>query len=102
MANNNKGSRTVNVANPSIDTNELAALMARMNQLEAENQALKEKQEAKRVFTLRVSEKGALSAYGLGRFPVTLYRQQWEFLLDHATDIKAFIKANSAKLAVKE
>lgn len=51
--------------------------------------------------SMKVSEKGGLSVYGLQRMPVTLYAQQWERLLGHVDDIKAFIKANSAKLATK-
>jgi len=54
-----------------------------------------------KAITLKVSEKGALSIYGLGRFPVTLYRGQMERLLDHAPTIKAFIATNSTLLAVK-
>ena len=54
-----------------------------------------------KAITLKVSEKGALSIYGLGRFPVTLYRGQVERLIAHAPAIKAFIEANSALLAVK-
>jgi hypothetical protein len=52
--------------------------------------------------TLKVSDKGAVSLYGMGRFPVTLYGQQWEKVLGHADEIKAFLKTNSSKLAVKE
>ncbi len=52
-------------------------------------------------FSLKVSEKGAVSAYGMGRFPVTLYAGQWETLLANAEQIKAFIQANKAKLATK-
>lgn len=55
---------------------------------------------AKRL-SCKVSEKGALSVYGLGRFPVTLYAGQWERLWAAQDDIKAFAKANSALLAVK-
>lgn len=51
--------------------------------------------------TLKVSEKGALCVYGLGRWPVTLYASQWERLLDAADDIRAFAKANAAKLTTK-
>ena len=51
--------------------------------------------------TMRVSEKGALSVYGLGRFPVTLYRGQWERLFDASRDIKLFIEQNADLLAVK-
>jgi len=49
----------------------------------------------------RVSEKGALSVYGLGRFPVTLYKEQWARLFDFIDTIKAFIKANDSKLKAK-
>ena len=50
---------------------------------------------------MKVSEKGALSVYGLGRFPVTLYKEQWARLLDIADDIRAFIKENDTKLKSK-
>jgi len=52
--------------------------------------------------TAKVSAKGALSLYGMGRFPVTLYRSQWERLFTVIPEIKAFIAANSAELKVKE
>jgi hypothetical protein len=51
---------------------------------------------------MKVSEKGGLSVYGLGRFPVTLYQEQWTKLLDMADDIRAFIKANEGTLKKKE
>lgn len=54
-----------------------------------------------RKLTLKVSEKGAVSMYGMGRFPVTLYGTQWERLLDHADEVRAFLKANGALLATK-
>lgn len=59
--------------------------------------------QTERKITCKVSDKGALSVYGLGRFPVTLYRSQWERLLapDTAQSIGAFIEANAALLAVK-
>ncbi|MGA3028959.1 MAG: hypothetical protein ABSF98_29830, partial [Bryobacteraceae bacterium] len=53
-------------------------------------------------FSLKVSEKGAVSVYGLGRFPVTLYQEQWLKLLDRADDIRAFITRNADKLKKKE
>lgn len=56
---------------------------------------------SQRKLTLKVSEKGALSLYGMGKFPVTLYRSQWERLLNEADAIKAFISANSNLLATK-
>ena len=49
----------------------------------------------------RVSEKGAVSVYGLGRFPVTLYYEQWSRLLDHADALRAFIEKNKSKLKLK-
>lgn len=55
-----------------------------------------------RKVTLKVSDKGAVSMYGLGRFPVTLYRGQWERLLDAGEDIRAFIIANASLLSVKD
>jgi len=51
---------------------------------------------------LKVSEKGALSVYGLGRFPVTLYREQWEKLLGMSEDIRTFIQAHDSDLKKKE
>ena len=51
---------------------------------------------------LQVSEKGGVSVYGLGRFPVTLYKEQWLRLLDKADDIRAFIAANAGQLKSKQ
>jgi len=51
---------------------------------------------------LKVSEKGAVSVYGMGRFPVTLYKEQWTRLLDMADEIRAFIAANESQLKAKE
>jgi hypothetical protein len=75
-------------------------LKAELEKLRAENAALK-KPSAGRVY-LKVSEKGGLSVYGLGRFPVTLYREQWEKLLGLAEDIKTFIHENDHSLKRKE
>jgi hypothetical protein len=75
-------------------------LKAELERLRAENNALK-KTSAKGL-SLKVSEKGAVSVYGMGRFPVTLYKEQWLKLLDLADDIRAFITANDAKLKAKE
>ncbi len=75
-------------------------LQAELEKLRAENQALK-KTSAKGL-SLKVSEKGALSVYGLGRFPVTLYKEQWMKLLGMADDIRAFIQANDAQLKTKQ
>jgi hypothetical protein len=73
--------------------------------LKAINQALKAKIEAQKkpgTLTLKVSPKGAVSVYGLGRFPVSLYQEQFLKLLDKGEDIRAFIKANAEYLAKKE
>jgi hypothetical protein len=51
--------------------------------------------------SMKVSDKGALSLYGMGRFPVTLYREQWECVLGHGDEIKTFITANAGKLTTK-
>mgnify|MGYP001568292072 CR=1 FL=1 len=56
---------------------------------------------APKALSMKVSEKGALSIYGLGRFPVTLYAGQWERLLDQADAIRAFMTANASLLATK-
>lgn len=86
--------------------------MALLPNLQQENEALKAKlaQMAEalaaankpKALTMKVSEKGAISIYGLGRFPITLYRGQMERLLAHATAISAFIATNSALLATKD
>ena len=75
-------------------------LQAEIDRLKAENERLKKP--ARGQLSLRVSEKGALSVYGLGRFPVTLYREQWEKLLGMADDIRQFIQDNDASLKRKE
>ncbi len=70
--------------------------------LKAENEALKA--EVKRPLSMKVSEKGVASLYGLGRFPVSLYKSQWLRVIGHVKEIEAFLNApeNVAKLAVKE
>ena len=85
--------------------------MAVLPNLAAENEALKaivaEMQaklaaaSAPKALTLKVSEKGAISVYGLGRFPITLYRGQMERLLAHAPTISAFIATNASLLSTK-
>jgi hypothetical protein len=72
-----------------------------LERLRAENEALKKKPAAG-VFSLKVSEKGGLSVYGMGRFPVTLYIEQWETLLGRADEIRAFIEANRDRLKKKD
>jgi hypothetical protein len=75
-------------------------MKAELDKLRAENAALKH--QGPRSVSLKVSEKGAVSVYGLGRFPVTLYKEQWAKLLDMADDIRSFIKENDSKLKAKQ
>ena len=74
-------------------------LKAELERLRNENAALKK--EATSGIRLKVSEKGGVSVYGMGRFPVTLYKEQWLKLLDMSGDIRAFIAANEAALKTK-
>jgi hypothetical protein len=55
-----------------------------------------------RSLSFKVSEKGAVSVYGLGRFPVTLYLEQWDALLSHADELREFIGDNKSRLKTKE
>lgn len=75
-------------------------MKAELERLRKENEALKRPTRGQ--ISMRVSEKGGLSVYGLGRFPVTLYREQWEKLLGMTEEIKQFIAANDASLKKKE
>ncbi|MGH7786484.1 MAG: hypothetical protein ACRERC_06425 [Candidatus Binatia bacterium] len=78
-------------------------LKAELERLKSENESLKAQTKAKPgQFGLKVSEKGGVSVYGLGRFPVTLYQEQWNKLLDQADEIRTFIKANESRLKKKE
>ena len=74
-------------------------LKAELERLRNENAALKKG--AARGISMKVSEKGALSLYGMGRFPVTLYKEQWLKLLDVADDIRTFIAAHEGQLKSK-
>ena len=67
-----------------------------LERLRIENEALKKRSEKR--LSLKVSQKGGVSVYGLGRFPVTLYKEQWEKLLDLSDDIRAFIQENEPQL----
>ena len=70
-----------------------------LERLRTENEALKKRSE--KGLSLKVSQKGGVSVYGLGRFPVTLYKEQWEKLLDMSDDILAFIQENESQLKTK-
>lgn len=75
-------------------------LQTELERLRKENAALKGSGSAG--LTFRVSEKGAVSVYGLGRFPVTLYQEQWDKLLNAADALRAFIEANRKHLKKKQ
>jgi hypothetical protein len=76
-------------------------IQAELERLRAENERLKSSGKSSKL-AMKVSEKGALSVYGMGRFPVTLYKEQWLRLLAMADEIKAFIEANNDSLKTKE
>ena len=75
-------------------------LKAELERLRAENEALKKPGRGQ--ISIRVSEKGAVSVYGMGRFPVTLYKEQWIKLLGIGDEIKSFIEENNSRLKAKE
>jgi len=70
-------------------------MKAKLAELEAKQQRGKE-------MTFKVSEKGGVSVYGLGRFPVTLYYEQWSRLLDKSQELREFLESNKDKLKLKE
>ena len=76
------------------------ALRAELERLKRENEVLRDR--SSRGISLRVSAKGAVSVYGLGRFPVTLYKEQWARLLAMADDLRAFIREHEPELKAKE
>lgn len=80
------------------DPNEL---LAELERLKRENEQLK-KPAARGTISFKVSEKGAVSVYGLGRFPVTLYKEQWGKLLERKDEVLQFIKDNESQLKAKE
>ena len=71
-------------------------------ELKARLADLEKRVEKKRSMEFRVSEKGGVSVYGLGGFPVTLYYEQWTRLLEAVPDLKAFIEENKSKLKLKQ
>lgn len=73
-----------------------------LERLRAENEKLKSGKSANRGIWMKVSPKGAVSIYGMGRFPVTLYKEQWTRLLEKADEIRQFIKDNDSQLKGKE
>jgi len=75
-------------------------MKAELEKLRAENEALKKTKE--KGLTMKIGEKGGLSVYGLGRFPVTLYKEQWLRLLAMTDEIRAFIESNKDRLKTKD
>lgn len=78
-----------------------ATNLSAMTREELEAMVLRQQAASQRKLTLKVSEKGAVSLYGMGRFPVTLYGSQWERLLDNSIAIREFLKDNVELLSVK-
>jgi hypothetical protein len=76
-------------------------MQSELERLRAENAALKASSVKRGSVSFKVSEKGGVSVYGLGRFPVTLYKEQWAKLLDLADEIRAFIREHEAELKSK-
>jgi hypothetical protein len=83
-----------------VTSNEPEDLKNEVARLRAENERLKKG--ASKGTSLRVSEKGGVSVYGLGRFPVTLYKEQWKKLLDMSEDIRSFIETHESELKSKD
>lgn len=77
-------------------------LKEELEKLRAENEALKQGKKRPLGVSFKVSEKGGVSVYGLGRFPVTLYKEQWDRLFTHVDELKVFIKENESRLKLKE
>lgn len=75
--------------------------MNELERLRAENARLKEQTSRDRTITMKVGDKGGVSVYGLGRWPVTLYKEQWERLLGASDEIRTFISANADRLKTK-
>lgn len=72
-----------------------------LERLRRENEELKQSRKRGGALNLKVSQKGAVSLYGMGRFPVTLYKEQWLKMLDFSEEIRAFVKANEGQLKTK-
>ncbi|MCY4643409.1 MAG: hypothetical protein OXB88_02225 [Bacteriovoracales bacterium] len=72
-----------------------------LERLKRENERLKKQKEKGKELSLKVSQKGAVSLYGMGRFPVTLYKEQWLRLLDFSDDIRCFIGEHEGELKTK-
>ena len=76
-------------------------MKAELERLKAENASLKKAKPAQKEISFKVSQKGACSVYGMGRFPVTLYKEQWTRLLAKKDELLAFLEENDADLKTK-
>lgn len=83
-----------------MSTNDSDDLKKELERLRSENERLKKG--GSKGLSLKVSEKGGVSVYGLGRFPVTLYKEQWKKLLDMSEEIRNFIQDNESQLKSKD
>ena len=79
-----------------LNTQDLLAMLAA-----AQNKITELESKPARKITFKVTDKGGVSAYGIGRFPVTLYKSQWEMLIAAGPELEAFLKTNAAKLTTK-
>jgi hypothetical protein len=76
-------------------------MKAELDRLRRENEELKQNRAKGGALNLKVSQKGAVSLYGMGRFPVTLYKEQWLRVIEFAEEIKKFIAENQGSLKSK-
>ena len=81
---------------------DLKTLQAEIERLKKENEALAAKRSGAHTLSVKASAKGAVSVYGLGRFPVTLYAEQWDRLFADIEKVKGFIEENRPSLATKD
>ena len=93
MGKNTPSANTASITN-------LVALQAEIERLKKENEALAAKRSG--ALSVKASAKGAVSVYGLGRFPVTLYAEQWDRLFANIEKVKGFIEENRPSLATKD
>lgn len=77
-------------------------VQSELERLRAENESLRSQKRTAGTLAFKVSDKGAVSVYGLGRFPVTLYQEQWDKLLAQTEELRSFINENRARLKKKE
>ena len=82
-------------------TQDMESMKAELERLKAENNALKSSSPKPKEISMKVSPKGGLSVYGMGRFPVTLYKEQWVRLLEKKEEILLFIDEHDSEFTTK-